>query len=110
MRRFGDQPHKEVTTRDVSAFLVALDADGLSARNVNKHRSVLHAIFRYAMKPDTYALAANPVSGTDVRYEPPPAPLDHYERDEVEALARVCEAGEHRAISTYKGPTHRDQR
>jgi integrase len=64
----------------------------------------LHAIFAYAMKPDTYALAANPVSGTDKRREPPPASLDHYEVHEVEALARVCERGEHRAKApNYKG-------
>lgn len=104
MRAFGDRPHDEVTTREVAAFLRKLDAAGLSPRNVNKHRSVLHAIFAYAMKPDTYALDANPVTGTDVRYEPPPPPLDHYEVEEVEALARACERGAQRGKApTYKG-------
>ncbi len=71
---------------------------------VNEHRSVLHAIFVYAMKPDTYALAANPASGTDKRYQAPPPPLDHYEVAEVEALARACERGEQRGNPrNYKG-------
>jgi integrase len=103
MRRFGDRPHDEITTREVAEFLRELDAE-LTSRNVNAHRAVLHAIFAYAMKLDTYALAANPVSGTDKRREPPPAPLDHYEVHEVEALARACERGEHRAKApNYKG-------
>ncbi len=97
MRHFGDRPHDEVTTREVSDFLRELDADGLSPRNVNMHRAILHAIFAYAMKPDTYSLAANPVRATDKRREPAPAPLDHYEVAEVEALARACERGEQRA-------------
>jgi integrase len=102
MARFGDRPHDEITTREVAEFLRELDAE-LTPRNVNAHRAVLHALFAYAMKPDTYALAANPVSGTDKRREPPPAPLDHYEVDEVEALARACERGEHRV----KPPNYR---
>lgn len=103
MRSFGDRPHDEITTRDIAKFLRELDAE-LTPRNVNAHRAVLHAIFAYATKPETYALTANPVSGTDKRREPPPAPLDHYEVDEVEALARACESGEHRAKPpNYKG-------
>jgi integrase len=104
MGRFGDRPVDAVTTREVSDFLRALDAEGLSARNVNEHRAVLHSIFAYAMKPDTYALPTNPVTGTDKRYQPPPPPLDHYEVAEVEALARACERGEHRAAPpSYRG-------
>jgi len=104
MERFGDRPHDEITAAEVAAFLRDLDAEGLSARNVNLHRSILHAVFAYAMKPETYALAANPVTGIDKRYEQPPAPLDHYEVDEVEALARACERGEQRAsVPNYRG-------
>jgi integrase len=102
--RFGDRPIDAVTTREVSTFLRGLDREGLSPRNVNEHRSVLHSIFTYAMKPDTYALETNPVRGTDRRRQPPPAPLDHYETDEVEALARACERGEQRASTpNYRG-------
>lgn len=104
MRALGDRPIDEVTTRAVSSFLRELDAEGVTPANVNKHRAVLHAIFAYAMRPDTYALEANPVSGTDKRHEPEPPPLDHYEVAEVEALAAVCERGRHRSRPrNYKG-------
>lgn len=103
MRRFGDCLPEDVTTRQVSAFLRALDEEGLEPRNVNKHRAVLHSIFAYATRPDTYGLALNPVAGTDTRYEPPPAALDHYEAVEVEALARACERGAHRGRRHYRG-------
>jgi integrase len=105
MERFGDRPVAEITTREVSRFLSDLDAEGMPAPNVNKYRALLHAIFNYAMRPDTYGdqVTVNPVSGTDKRFQPPPAPLDHYERHEIEALVRVCEQGEHRAPKHYKG-------
>jgi len=104
MARFGDRPHDQITPREVAQFLRDLDAEGLSARNVNEHRSILHAVFTYAMKPDTYALASNPAAGTDKRYQPPPPPLDHYEVEEVEALARACECGAQRsAPPNYRG-------
>jgi integrase len=96
MKRFGERPVDDVTTREVSAFLRELDHEGLAPANVNKHRAVLHAIFAYAMRPDTYALASNPVTGTDKRHEPEPEALDHYEVEEVEALAIACEQAAHR--------------
>lgn len=103
MKRFGDRPIETVTTRQVSEFLRQLDRSGMPPRNVNKHRALLHAIFAYATREDTYGLPTNPVSGTDTRYEPPAAPLDHYEVAEVEALARVCEQGGHRGARHYRG-------
>ena len=104
MERFGDRPYDDVTTRQVADFLRDLDRAGLSPANVNKHRALLHAIFAYAMRPDTYALGTNPVAGTDKRHEPDPPPLDHYEVEEVEALAAVCERGAHRGRPrNYKG-------
>lgn len=104
MKRFGDRPVDEVDTREVSAFLRDLDAEGLSPANVNKHRAVLHAIFAYAARPDSYALTSNPVTGTDKRHEPEPEALDHYEVEEVEALAAVCERGAQRGRPrNYKG-------
>ncbi len=104
MERFGDTPIGEITTRDVSRFLAGLDADGMPGANVNKYRALLHAIFAYAMRPDTHGdlVSTNPVSGTDKRFQPPPAPLDHYERNEIEALVRVCESGAHRVSRNYK--------
>ena len=96
MEAFGDMPAAVVTTKNVSRFLRSLDADGLTPRNVNKHRQVLQAMFTYACREDTFALASNPVEHTDKRREPQPAALDYYEVEEVEALARVCEQGAHR--------------
>jgi integrase len=96
MEAFGDRPVDEVTMKEVSQFLRGLDADGLTPRNVNKYRQVLQAMFTYACRSDTYELPSNPVDRTDKRREPPLAALDYYEVEEVEALARACEAGAHR--------------
>ena len=103
MERFGDRPIAEITTREVSRFLSDLDAE-MPGPNVNKYRALLHAILNYATRPDTYGdeVTVNPVSGTDKRFQPPPAPLDHYERHEIEALVRVCEDGEHRVARNYR--------
>jgi len=97
MNALGDKPAADVTTADLSRFLRSLDAEGLTARNVNKHRQLLAAMFNYGCRSDSYALATNPVIGTDKRREDPPAALDYYEVEEVEALARACERGEHRS-------------
>jgi integrase len=100
MQAFSDRPAAAVRTGEVSAFLRELDRAGLTPRNVNKHRSVLSSLFSYGCRPDTFDLPANPVDGTDKRREPPPAALDDHEVDEVEALAAVCEQGEHRLHRT----------
>jgi integrase len=99
-RLVSDRPAAAVRTGEVSAFLRELDRAGLTPRNVNKHRSVLSSLFSYGCRPDTFDLPANPVDGTDKRREPPPAALDDHEVDEVEALAAVCEQGEHRLHRT----------
>jgi integrase len=93
---FGDLAAADVTTADVSRFLRSLDSTGLTPRSINKHRQVLAAMFTYGSRSDTHALPFNPVAGTDKRRENPPAALDYYEVDEVEALARACESGLHR--------------
>ncbi|MBV9311840.1 MAG: tyrosine-type recombinase/integrase, partial [Solirubrobacterales bacterium] len=104
MAAFGDKAAADVTTADVSAFLRALDQEGLTPRNVNKHREVLASMFMYGCRSDTLALATNPVTGTDKRRQDPPAALDYYEVEEVEALARACERGEHRVASSVTDP------
>jgi integrase len=96
MKTFGDMPAADVSTKDVSAFLRSLDAEGFAPRNVNKYRQVLQAMFAYGCRSDTFGLPANPVDRTDKRREAPPAALDYYEVEEVEALARACEQGVHR--------------
>ena len=97
MAALGERPASQLTVRDVSLFLRSLDEKGLSARNVNKYRQVLAAMFAYGSRDDTFALPANPVEATDKRREDPPAALDYYEVEEVEALARACEQGSHRS-------------
>ncbi len=96
MAALGDRPIYKVTTREISDFLRSLDREGLTARNVNKHRQVLATMFRYAGRVDTYSLTPNPVDPTDKRPEPPPAALDYFEVEEAEALARAAAAGLHR--------------
>ena len=103
MAAFGDRPAAKITTREVGQFLRALDAEGLSPRNVNKHRSVLSTIFTYAQRDDTYALPANPVEATDKRREPPATALDFYEPEEVEALALAAACGPHRGPARGRG-------
>jgi hypothetical protein len=65
---------------------------------------VLAAMFTYACRADTYALAGNPVAGADKRREDPPAALDYYEVEDAEALARCCERGEHRGNRPTSDP------
>jgi integrase len=93
------------------AAVAAMDAhEGLTPRNVNKHRQVLAAIFGYACRADTYGLVVNPVAGTDKRREDPPAALDYYEVHEVEALARCCESGSHHTRAPATDPHEIDAR
>jgi integrase len=110
MGAFGDRSVADVTTAEVSAFLRGLDRDGLTPRNVNKHREVLSAMFAYACRADTHGLAVNPVAGTDKRRQDPPAALDYYEVEEVEALARCCEKGLHRGETRTIDPAERAAR
>jgi integrase len=93
---FGVRPAAKITTREVSAFLRRLDESGVSPRTVNKHRQLLSAIFNYGRREDTHSLAAKPVEATTKRREPPPAVLDFYEPEEIEALAKAAGGGGHR--------------
>ncbi len=102
MAAFGDRPARSITTRDVAEHLRALDQSGASPRTVNKHRQVMSAIYGYAMREDTYQLQVNPAAGTNKRREPPPAVLDFYEPEEVEALARAASAGLHRQVTNLQ--------
>ena len=101
IQAFGDLRLRDVTTTQVAAFLRGLDRSGMSARSVNKHRQILAAMFAYACRDDTHALAVNPVRGTSKRREMPAAVLDFYEPEETEALARAAAAGAHRGSPGY---------
>ena len=93
---FGDRPIAKITTKEISELLRQLDGSGVSPRTVNKHRQLLSAIFNYARREDTHAIPANPVEATVKRREPPPAVLDFYEPEEIEALAQAAAEGRHR--------------
>lgn len=108
MDAFGDRPAAEITTHEIKKFLVSLDRAGKKARNVNKHRHVLHSIFNYAMKDDTFSLARNPVGPCETRKEMPPAALDFFEPDEVEQLAQAAAQGLHRKPPVARGGKVRD--
>jgi integrase len=97
MAALGGRPIAELTTREIGAFLRALDERGCKPRTVNRHRQLISAAFNYAMREDTYAVVRNPAAGTTKRREPPPAVLDFYEPHEVETLARAAELGARRA-------------
>lgn len=95
MAAFGDRPAREVSVREVAEYLRQLDKTS-RPRTVNKHRQVISAVFGYGLREDTYALELNPAAATNKRREPPPAVLEFYEPEEVEAIARVAALGEHR--------------
>jgi len=99
MRAFGDRPAKSITTWDVAEYLRQLDREHANPRTVNKHRQVVSAIYGYGMREDTLRLEVNPAAGTSKRREPPPAALDFYEPEEIEAIARAAERGAHREVS-----------
>jgi integrase len=96
MAALGDRPAAKITTREISAFLRSLDGSGVSPRTVNKYRQMLSAIFNYWRRADTHSLQVNPVEATTKRREPPPAVLDFYEPEEIEALAQSAADGWHR--------------
>lgn len=102
MRRLGDKPAREVTTRDVNLVLSDVAKSGGSARTVNKYRAVLSSMFGYAAHPATFGLDANPVGHADTRRQPPAADVEFYSREEVELLARTMAAGSHRAEVSRK--------
>ena len=96
MAAFGDLPAARITTRQVTEFLRSLDNGERSPRTINKYRQLLSTIFNYGRRADTYELPANPVEATTKRREPPPAVLDFYEPEEVEALAQAAAEGRQR--------------
>ena len=96
MAALGDKPAAKITTRDVESMLKAVAKTGVSARSVNKHRSLASAVFNYGCKDSTFALPSNPAAGTDKRKEPQRDALPYYSPEEVEGLARALEDGKHR--------------
>jgi integrase len=108
MRTFGGRRLTAITTAVVSRWLVALDRDpALSVRSVNKHRHIVGAIFMYACRQDTFALAVNPASATEKRREADFAEIVTYSPAEVFAISRALGAGHHR---DHRGPAPYDEK
>lgn len=96
MTRFGGRPAASITTREIARWLQELDADPLlSARSVNQHRQLLLGIYDYACRADTFALAEDPVAGTEKRREVDAAEIVTYTPAEVEAIAAAAHQGAH---------------
>jgi integrase len=98
MRELGDRRAADITNEDVRRLLSSMTASGLSARNVNKHRNLIAAIFNHGARRATgrFKLDANPTTGIELRREPKPAPLMYFAPDEIEAVARALGGGVHR--------------
>ncbi len=96
MRAFGGTRLASITTADIARFLAALDRENVSARTVNKHRQVLHAIFEYARRDDAFGLRENPVSRTEKRPEAGVKPIETFDPEEVHTIARAAREGKHR--------------
>jgi integrase len=109
MRTFGGRRLAEIETEDVARFLGDLDRDGLSARAVNKHRQVLHSIFQYAKRRDTFGLRENPAAETTRRPEGGMKPIDVFEPWEVMRVAEVARAGLHRGKGGYRHSNYSEE-
>ena len=114
MRALGDMPAESITPDSVRHLLSSLTADGLSARNVNKYRNLIAAIFNHGVRRETgrFKLAANPTVGIELRREPKPAPLIYFSPEEIEAVARALAAGVHRVreATDSSGEVDRERR
>jgi integrase len=111
MRELGDRAAAEITTDDVRRLLSSMTADGFSARNVNKHRNLIGAIFNHGVKRATgqFKLTANPTAGIELRRERKPAPLIYFSPEEIEAVAQALETGAHRERDTQADAQHPDR-
>ena len=83
----------EVTTAQIESLLVAHAREGVGARSVNKHRQVLCAIFNFGLRPEQaerWRLTSNPAAAVAKRREAPPARLEVFTVEQIEALARAA--------------------
>ena len=101
MAALGDVPVAEVSTAQIEAVLMAHAREGVGARSVNKHRQVLCAIFNFGLHPEQaerWRLTSNPAAAAPKRREAPPAWLEVFTVEQIEALARAAESG------AWRGP------
>jgi integrase len=102
MNAFGGKRLAGIATADVSRFLTELDRNGMTARSVNKHRQVLHSIFEYSKRRDTFGLRENPAADTTRRPEGGAQPIEIFEPAEVMAIAAVARQGLHRPRPAWR--------
>jgi site-specific recombinase XerD len=101
MREFGGCRLADINVRDVRSFLSMLDREDISARTVNVYRQVLHAIFEYAKREDSFGLRENPVAATVKRPEEGDRPVETFEPEEVWAIAEAARSSLHRTRPSY---------
>jgi integrase len=101
MRAFGDRRLFDIRPADIRGFLARLDSEDLSPRTVNIHRQVLHAIFEFARREESFALLENPAATTSKRPEDGPSPVETFEPDEIRSIAEAARSGRHRRRSGY---------
>lgn len=93
MRGFSGQKLRSIATNDIRRFLSSLDKEDISARTVNMHRQVLHAIFQHSMRGDAFGLRENPAAATGKRPEDGPQPIETFEPREILAIAAAARRG-----------------
>lgn len=96
MRAFGGRPLFEIKTKEIRRFLATLDREDISARTVNIHRQILHSIFEYARRKDSFGLPTNPAGDTTKRPEDGVQPIETFEPHEIQTIAAAARAGLHR--------------
>ena len=101
MREFGDRRAGRITTTDARRFLARLDREALSARTVNIHRQILHAMFEFARREESFGLPSNPFAATSKRPEEGTGQIETFEPGEIVAMARAARAGLHRRRGGY---------
>jgi hypothetical protein len=101
MRAFGGCRLFDIDATDLRTFLARLDREDLSPHTVNIHRQVLHAIFEFARREETFALPDNPAAATSKRPEDGPSPVETFEPEEIRSIAEAARAGLHRRRSGY---------
>jgi integrase len=69
---------------------------------VNIHRQVLHAMFEFARREDSFGLPGNPFAETTRRPEDGAKPIETFEPSEIVAVAAAARAGLHRRRSGYR--------
>ena len=100
--RFGDRPITKVRT--AAGVGISRDLDGEGTRRAGQQvRSAALAMFQLCLRVDTYACRPSPVQGTGKRREAPPAVLDFFEPEEIEALARAGRRRSPAAEPTARG-------